>query len=169
MLHFPTVNEFTDSVATPDAFKFAVPRTVFPFRKLTEPAGLADPVDCTVAVRRSASPAVTEFEEAARLVLVGTAFPATVICTAGEMLVSELPSPIYWAVRLFVPAGRNKVESVATPEAFNAPVPSSVAPSMKLTEPVGVAAPPPFTVAMSVSASPAVTGFGDATRVVLVA
>jgi hypothetical protein len=40
-----------DSVATPEAFSLAVPRTVNPFRKLTVPEGVVVPL--TVAVRES--------------------------------------------------------------------------------------------------------------------
>jgi hypothetical protein len=58
---------------------------------------------------------------------------------------------------------------VATPEAFTLPDPSNVDPFMKLTVPESDAVPLLLTVATRFSACPVVTGFGDATRLVVVA
>jgi len=61
------------------------------------------------------------------------------------------------------------VENVATPEAFNAPVPRTVAPSLKVTVPVGVPGAVDVTVAVNVTDWPAVDGFSeDATAVAVV-
>ena len=60
-------------------------------------------------------------------------------------------------------------DSVARPEEFTLPDPSTVDPFMKLTVPVGDALPLALTVATRLSACPAMTGFGDATRLTLVA
>jgi hypothetical protein len=60
------------------------------------------------------------------------------------------------------------VDSVATPAKFRETVPRSLDPFIKLTVPVGVAELLPFTVAVRVRTAPAVTGFGLATRVVVV-
>ena len=54
-------------MATPEAFRVAVPSGAEPFRKVTVPVAS---LPVTVAVRASAWPAVTGFGEAARLVVV---------------------------------------------------------------------------------------------------
>ena len=76
--------------------------------------------------------------------------------------------PAYCAVRLYVPAARAEVDNVATPEAFKVPVPSVVEPFRKVTVPAAIVLPLPFTDAVKVKACPAITGFGAATRVVVV-
>jgi len=48
------------------------------------------------------------------------------------------------------------------------PVPSSVLPFMKLTEPVGVVVPEPFTVAVNVSVCPVAIEVPDAAKLVVV-
>ncbi len=83
------------------------------------------------------------------------------------MLAREAELPSYLAVRRYVPAARDEVEMVATPEELRLSVPSNVEPSMKLTLPVGEFV-LPFTVAVRVSARPAATGFGVAARLVVV-
>jgi hypothetical protein len=85
------------------------------------------------------------------------------------LLETELAFPAYAAMRVYFPEARVAVESVATPEAFSVAVPSSVAPFMKMTVPAGVTVLAPFTVAVKVNAWPATTGFGEATRPVVVA
>jgi hypothetical protein len=53
-LYVPTANDVIDSVATPEEFRAAVPRTVAPFIKLTVPVGTAVPLSVTLAVRMRA-------------------------------------------------------------------------------------------------------------------
>ena len=60
------------------------------------------------------------------------------------------------------------MDSVATPEAFTLPDPSTVDPFMKLTVPDSDAVPLALTVATMFRVCPAATGFGDATKVVSV-
>jgi hypothetical protein len=86
----------------------------------------------------------------------------TVTETAAEVLERKLAFPESWAVglavpeyaavRLYVPAASDVVDSVATPEAFRAAVPSSVEPFRKLTVPDGTVVPLPPTVAVRASA-----------------
>ena len=85
-------------MATPEAFRVAVPSGVEPFRKLTVPVGVEVPLTLTVAVRVSAWPVLTGFGEAIRLVVVDSAF--TVTGTAAELLERKFALPEYWAVRL---------------------------------------------------------------------
>jgi hypothetical protein len=58
------------------------------------------------------------------------------------------------------------VLNVATPEPFRVPVPRFVPPSIKVTVPVGVP-PVPVTVAVNVTDWPAVEGFREELRAVL--
>jgi hypothetical protein len=69
---------------------------------------------------------------------------------------------------LYLPAARDEVDSVATPEEFRDPVPNTAEPFMNLTGPVNNALSPPFTVAVRVSACPAVRVFADAATLVVV-
>ena len=107
--------------------------------------------------------------DATRLVLVVAAVEAVTVTEAtADLLAPKLEFPTYWADRLYVPAGRDAVDSVATPEAFTLADPSTVDPFMKLTVPDSDAVTPPLTVATRFRVCPVVTGFGDATRLVVV-
>jgi hypothetical protein len=154
-----------ESVATPEEFSVAVPNRVEPFRKLTAPVGTVAPL--TVAIMVSAWPADTGFGVTTRVVVVAVVAGFTVTATAAEVLASWLPWPAYAAVKLYVPADRVVVKIVATPKEFSVPVPSTVEPFRKLTVPVGTVV--PLTVAVRVNAWPILTGFGVATKLVLVA
>ena len=77
-------------------------------------------------------------------------------------------SPPYTAVMECSPTLRPEVEYVATPEAFNMPLPRTVAPSLKVTVPVGVFEPFVVTVAVNVTDEPADAGFALDTTVVVV-
>ena len=146
-LYLPTASDAVDTVATPEEFKAAVPRTALPFRKVTVPVCMAAPFACTVAVRISAWPMMTAFGEAARLVTVASASGVTITVTSADLLDRELALPAYSAVRRYVPAARDLMDSVAAPEEFRVPVPRRVAPFMKLTVPLGAVIPLPFTAA----------------------
>jgi hypothetical protein len=158
-----------DSVATPEEFTLADPSTVDPFMKLTVPDSDAVPLALTVATMFRVWPAVTGLGDATRLVVVVVAVEAvTVTEAAADVLDPKLEFPTYRAVRLYVPAGRDAMDSVATPEEFTLPNPSTVDPFMKLTVPDSDAVPLALTVATMFRVWPVVTGFGDATRVVSV-
>jgi len=101
--------------------------------------------------------------------VVGAVETVTVTEAAADVLERKLEFPIYRAVRPYVPAGRDATDSVATPEAFTLPDPSTVDPYMKLTVPDIDAVPLALTVATRLRFCPAVTGFGEATRLVVVA
>jgi hypothetical protein len=111
---------------------------------------------------------VTRFEAAARAVVVDCAAAVTVTETADEVLVREAAEPVYKAVKLYVPAARDAVDSVATPEGFRAAVPRTVLPFRKVTAPVGMAAPFACTVAVRVNAWPTAIALGEAERLVVV-
>jgi hypothetical protein len=84
-------------------------------------------------------------------VFVAVAGGLTVTETAADVLPGEFPWPEYAAVKLYVPAARDVMESVATPEEFSVAVPSTVEPFMKVTVPFDAVALLPLTVAVKVS------------------
>lgn len=139
-----------DSVATPDELKVAAPSCVEPFRKLTVPVGVVEPEPFTVAVSVSVWPVLIEFAEATKAVVVDCVAAFTVTETEVDELASDAAFPAYCAVRLYVPAAKVEVDSVAAPEELTVADPSCVEPLMKLTVPVGVVEPEPFTVAVKV-------------------
>jgi hypothetical protein len=130
--------------------------------------GVVIPLPLTVADRVRVWPALAGFEAATRAVVVDCAAAVTLTETAGEVLARQVAAPVYWAVKLYVPAAKDAFENVATPERFRVPVPSSVEPFMKLTVPVGEVV-QPFTVAVRTRAWPAVRAPEDTTRLVVVA
>jgi len=90
----------------------------------------------------------------------------TVCAKAADVLPAKFVSPPYTAVMLCAPTDRDAVLKVATPEA-SAPVPNCVAPSLKVTVPVGVP-PAPLTVAVNVTVCPADDGLAEEASVVVV-
>ena len=147
-LYVPAGRDEIDSVATPEAFTLPDPNNADPFMKFTAPDSEAVPVVLTVATRFRVCPTGTRFGDAIRLVVVVAAVEAvTVTEVAGDVLARKLEFPIYRAVRLYVPAGRDEIDSVATPEAFTLPDPSMVDPFMKLIVPDSETAPLLLTVA----------------------
>jgi hypothetical protein len=85
------------------------------------------------------------------------------------VLGAKFASPPYTASIFDVPTGNDEVIKVAEP-LLNVPVPSNVELSMKLTvSPSGGLPALELTVAVKVTVSPEVEGFGEDVRVVLVA
>jgi hypothetical protein len=88
--------------------------------------------------------------------------------TLFEVLDTKFKSPPYTASTDDVPSGNDEVVKLASPP-LNVPVPSTVVPFMKLTDsPSGGAPVLELTVAVKVTASPEMEGFGEAVRVVVV-
>ena len=144
----PAGRDAVVSAAIPDEFKFADPKGVDPFMKLTGPDTGVAPVVLTVATRVNGSPTTTGLGVAAKLMVVVVAVEAlTVTETAGDVLVTKVELPTYCATKLYVPAGREAVDSVATPEAFKLADPNIVDPFMKCTVPEAGVVPEIFTVA----------------------
>jgi len=79
-------------------------------------------------------------------------------------------SPPYCAVIECVPAVSAEVANVAAPPPFRDPAPSTVAPSKKVTVPVGVPVPGAITVTVAVkfTVPPATEGFTSALSTVAV-
>ena len=125
----------------------------------------------TVAVNVTVCPETDGLTEEAKLVVV--AIPVadfTVTVTALDVLPVKLGSPRYSAVSESVPTGSVVVVRVAVLP-LSVVVPREVVPTKNCTDSVGV--PPPgasaATVAVSVTAWPAVAVVGEAVRLVLVA
>ena len=97
----------------------------------------------------------------------GMAF--TVMVTAAEVEAAKFVSPPYCAVMLWLPVASELVAYVATPEPLRVPEPSLVAPSRKVTVPVGVPLLPeaPATVAVKVTLVPVVMVVAEAFSVVV--
>src|SRR4029077_4124054 len=94
----------------------------------------------------------------------------TISVTGVEVLAAKFVSPSYEAVRLWLPDDSDEVLNIALPALLRVPVPKTVAPSRKVTVPVGVPAPgaPPPTFAVSITGCPRIDGLGDADTVVVV-
>ena len=80
-----------------------------------------------------------------------------------------LASPAYVALMSRVPVAVIVTDSVAVLPPFTVAEPSRVVPSKNLTLPVGAVAPVVVTTAVNVTFLPALTGFGEADSVVVVA
>jgi hypothetical protein len=146
-LYVPAGRDAMDSVATREEFTLPDPSIVDPFIKLTVPDIEAVPLALTVATRLRFCPTVTGFGDATRLVVVAAVEVVTVTELAADVLDPKLEFPTYRAVRLYVPAGRDAVDSDATPEELTLAVPRTVDPFMKLTVPDNEAVPLALTVA----------------------
>ena len=90
----------------------------------------------------------------------------TASVTTALTLDANTASPLYDAVTGWLPSVSPLVVTPACPFT-RVPVPSSVAPSAKVTVPVGVPI-PPETVAVKLTALPSKAGLGVATRSVVV-
>jgi hypothetical protein len=108
---------------------------VAPSRNVTVPVGVP-PDDVTVAVKVTDWPDVDGLMELANAVEV---LALTTWLTAPDVLVARFVVPPYEAVIECVPTDRVDVDRVATPE-LSVPVPIELAPSRKVTVPVGVPA-----------------------------
>ena len=121
--------------------------------KVTVPVGvpLLGATALTVAVNVTDWPKTEGFCEEVSVVVVLAWFTACE--SAADVLVVKFPSPPYTAVMLCGLPETDKVEvlKVATPDPFSVPVPSVVAPSLKVTVPVGVPLPLPLAATVAVN------------------
>ena len=118
----------------------AVPRVAEPSRKVTVPVAV-DGV--TAAVKVTVCPTVDEAGDTVRVVVVVVS--PGVMVTVFDVLGAKLPSPLYVAVRVWLPVARVVAVKVAVP-LVSVPVPRVVVPSLNVTVPV---APEGVTVAVS--------------------
>src|SRR5574340_523139 len=132
----PTPSDEVVRVVHPSVFSVPVPRTAAPSLKVTVPVGVPAPGPAlTVAVNVTGCPKSAGFSDDATAVVDG---PAVIVCVSTlEVLPPILPSPPYTAVIECGPDAREEVLSVVHPPGFSDPVPSTVLPSLKVTDPVG--------------------------------
>src|SRR5436190_1424160 len=136
---------------------------VAPSEKVTTPVGV--PVPLTVAVNVTLCPKAAGFAKETTSVL--EAALATVWVTV-PLLAWKLPSPTYDAVTLWLPTDKVdvlKLAVVVPPLVLNVPWPMLVAPSEKITTPVGV--PVALAVAVKVKLWPKTVGLAEDTISVL--
>jgi len=135
-----------------------------PFQSTVEPLTKFDPFN----VRTNGLPPATALEGESE-VNTGTAAPplATIVsANAVEVLPALLASPPYTAVIECGPRVRFEVVNVATLEVFSVAVPIAVAPSWKVTVPVGSVVPVVVTVAVNVTNEFTIAGFAPDVRLV---
>src|SRR5205823_5987523 len=130
-----------------------------PFLKVTFPVGVPEPglLAVTVAVNVTDCPNTDGLAEELAAVVV----PYFTVCVSLEdVLPLKLASPPYDALIEWEPTANVLVTNVAWDEPLSVPVPRVVAPSLKVTVPVGVPAPLlfAFTVAVKVTGCPDTDG-----------
>ncbi len=155
----PTLNDAFVNVACPDALMLTGVCGVPSRLNVTLPVSVPAPgaTGATVAVNTTDCPNTDGFAEEARVVVVSALL--TVCVKSVEVLPVRLASPLYVAVMLgWLPTDNDAVMKFACPLA-SVPVPSVVAPSSKVTVPVGVLT--PDTVAVNVTGSPNTDGLGE--------
>jgi len=138
------------SVAFPLASSAALPSVVEPFLNVTTPAGVAPAAD-TVAVKMTPEPCGAGLADDASAADVAAL--VTVCLTDLAPLATKLVSPPKEAPRLCLPTESDEVVIWAWPAASTGAEPIAAAPSLNVTEPVGVA-PVDVTVAVSVTGLP---------------
>jgi hypothetical protein len=114
---------------------------------------------------------VAEVEPPAAAPIAKSSGAFIVSVSAADVLAAKLASPPYAALIECDPAASEEVANVPTPEALSVPVPSTVAPSLNVTVPVGVLVLPAAfdTVAVNVTCCPVVIGFAEDVSAVEVA
>jgi hypothetical protein len=111
---------------------------VVPSSKVTVPVGVPEPEELTVAVKVTVRPTLAGLGEPEMEVeVVPPVLPVTVCESAADVLPLKLESPPYTAVIEFEPVDSEEVARVARP-LLSDPFPSVLAPSLKVTVPVGV-------------------------------
>jgi len=120
----------------------------------------------TVAVKVTDCPKLDGFNEETKVVVVVV---MTTCFNAFDVLLPKLPSLLYCAVTLSVPAGRVETDMLVVPP-VSIPVPRMVEPCLKETvSPSGGTPNREATVEKSTTAWPKLDGFGRDVRVVVVA
>src|SRR5207302_3461375 len=141
---------------------------VLPSRKVTVPPGLPRPGDTTltVAVKVTGRPVITKLRDP--VITTEVSARSTACDKPCAMLAVKLPSPLYEAKSVWLPALSNFVLKLAVPAA-SVPVPIGADPSKNVTKPVGVPLPGAFaeTVAVSVTVWPNTETRGDVLSVVV--
>src|SRR6202171_1559498 len=157
-------------MATPLPFSVPLPSVVVPSRKVTVPVGVPEVLDVIVAVNVTGAPLDAEAAELTKAVVVAVAAAGVMVSiTAAEVLTAKFALALYLAVIECVPTVSVDVAKVATPLPFSVPVPRVVAPSRKVTVPVGVPEVLDVIVAVNVTGEQLEAAAGERTNVAVVA
>ena len=157
-------------VATPPPFSVPLPSVVVPSRKVTVPVGAPEVLDVIVAVKVTGELLDAEAAELINAVVVALAAAGVMVSiTAAEVLPAKFALALYLAVIECVPTVSVDVAKVATPPPFSVPVPSVVAPSRKVTVPVGVPEVLDVIVAVNVTGEPLEAETAELTNAAVVA
>src|SRR5580658_1264703 len=157
-------------IARPLASSCAVPTEVVPSKKVALPVGVPVPeVRAVTATSSRGSPCSRVLAEGVRT----TEVAAGGCCCTVTMMAEELDgafvaSPPYAAVIECTPTASEPAMSMAEPALFRFALPRTVAPSEKLTEPVGGLA-EPLIVAVSVTEVPTPITAAELESVIVVA
>src|ERR1700693_874840 len=143
-----------------------VPSTVVPSLNVTDPVGVPVVNDFTVAVKVTGFPCLEGFSE--EVTVLDVAAFVTVSVSTAEVLPVKFASPPYTAVIECDPTASVDVVNAALP-LLSVPVPSTVVPSLTVTDPVGVPVVNDFTVAVKVTGFPCLEGFSEEVTVLDVA
>src|SRR4051812_1793992 len=161
MLREPPASEATPRVATP-ATSGPLPMVVAPSLNVTDPVGVPAPgaVAETVAVKMTCCPKTLGFAEEASAIPVKALL--TVCATAEEVEPTKSELPPYTALIVWEPTVSDAIEKFAPPPHDALPI-LVVAPSLNVTDPVGVPAPGAVaeTVAVKMTCCPKTLGFAE--------
>jgi hypothetical protein len=165
----PAASDEVLKVAFPALFNVPAPNVTVPSWKVTVPVGLPAPgaTTATVAVNVTGWPKLEGLGDADTLVAVPAWF--TTCVNIAEVLGAKLLSPVNAAVMLWLPTAKEDVPKIAIPE-LSVAVPSWVAPSLKITTPVGISeeGPAGITGAVKLTCWPNTEGFAEALSDVVV-
>jgi hypothetical protein len=164
----PTEREDVEIVAPALPFNSVVPSTVDPSKNVTAPAGIMPPnVEVPLAVRVTTCPLLAGFGDAISVNPEGIRSTTSLNIA---LLGLKFAEPRYFPVIECAPTPSVEIENVATPLESRDAVPIFVVPSIRETVPVGTGADfGPRTVAVNAAAWVTKAGFGEATRLVVVA
>jgi hypothetical protein len=163
----PVESVDVEKVVEPEPLSVPGPRFVAPSRNITVPVGTFVPfAGVTLAMNVTFVPDVAVAGPVSVVVVEMSAPAFTTSDKAGEVLVENFESPLYFAVMECVPCMRVVVATAAEPPLIVAGAPICVALSKNVMVPVSVPAVADVEVAVNVTVRPTVAGFKDETTVV---
>jgi hypothetical protein len=166
----PVESVDVEKVVEPEPLSVPGPKFVAPSRNITVPVGTFVPLaGVTLAMNETLAPAVAVAGPVSAVVVETSAAAFTTCDKAGEVLVENFASPLYFAVIECVPCGSVADETVDMPAAIVTGFPICVAPSKNEIVPVNVPAVAEVEVAVKVTDCPTVEGFREDATVVAVA
>lgn len=159
----PCVRFAVENMAIPPFIAIGVPSCVAPSKNVIVPVSVPTVVDVEVAVNMTLWPTVDGFSDETSAVVVVAVVAALTVCKiADDVAGANIASPLYMQEIEWLPWTSDDVVNVAIAWAFSiAAEPSWVAPSKKVTVPVGVPACVDVTAPVNITDCPTVDGFKD--------